>query len=109
LLAEATREAVKSLGLRLLSKRPADSLTAVYSPDGIDSSEIIKLMKSYGVEISNGQGHLKGKIFRIAHLGYFDKPDMLLAISVLEIALKKLNVNANFGEGIKKAMEILSE
>ncbi|WP_022671225.1 pyridoxal-phosphate-dependent aminotransferase family protein [Hippea alviniae] len=109
LLAKATREAVKSLGLKLLSRRPADSLTAVYSPEGIDSSEIIKLMKSYGVEISNGQAHLKGKIFRIAHLGYFDKADILMVISVLEIALKKLNANGNFGEGIKRAMEILSE
>ncbi len=105
-LAKATREAVVALGLELLSKRPANSLTAVKSPQNISSTEIIAKMKEYGIDISNGQGSLKGKIFRIAHLGYFYKPDILMCISVLEMALKKLGYSANFGEGIKRAMEI---
>jgi len=107
LLAEATRAGVKSLGLELFAKSPTNSLTAVKTPKGIDSSDIINLMKTYGVHISNGQGSLKGKIFRIAHLGYFDKMDVIMAISALEMALKKLDVNLNFGEGVRKAMEIL--
>ncbi len=105
-LAKATREAVVALGLELLSKRPANSLTAAKSPQNISSTEIIAKMKEYGIDISNGQGSLKGKIFRIAHLGYFYKPDILMCISVLEMALKKLGYSANFGEGIKRAMEI---
>ncbi|AEA34617.1 pyridoxal-phosphate-dependent aminotransferase family protein [Hippea maritima] len=109
LLSKATQEACKALGLELLSRRPANSLTAAYAPQNIDSSKIIGIMRDYGVEISNGQGHLKGKIFRIAHLGYFDKADILMGISTLEIALRKLGVNAAFGEGIKRAMEIFAD
>ncbi len=105
-LALATREASKALGLKLLSKRPANSLTAVYSPNGLDSTDIVTGMKRFGVDIANGQGELKGKIFRIAHLGYFSKPDILMCISTLEIVLKKLGYSRFFGEGIKKAMEI---
>ncbi len=105
-LAKATREAVAALGLELLSKRPVNSLTAVRSPENISSTDIITKMKELGVDISNGQGSLKGKIFRIAHLGYFYKPDILMCISVLEMALKKLGYSAKFGEGIKRAMEI---
>ncbi len=106
ILAKATQEAVVALGLELLSKKPANSLTAVKSPQNISSEDIIAKMKEFGVEISNGQGHLKGKIFRIAHLGYFYKPDILMCISVLEMALKKLGYSANFGDGTKRAMEI---
>ncbi len=105
-LAKATRKAVVALGLELLSKRPANSLTAVKSPQNISSTDIIAKLKKYGVDISNGQDSLKGKIFRIAHLGYFHKPDILMCISVLEMALRKLGYRANFGEGIKRAMEI---
>jgi aspartate aminotransferase-like enzyme len=107
LLAKATQEAAKALGLKLFAKRPANSLTAIET--GVDSSEVIKIMKEFGVHVSNGQGHLKGKIVRIAHLGYFDKPDIIMAISGLEIALKKLNIDAPFGAGVKKAMEIFVE
>ncbi len=107
ILAKATREAVIALGLELLSKRPANSLTAIKSPLNISSTNIILKMKEYGVDISNGQGYLNGKIFRIAHLGYFYKPDILMCISVLEMVLKKMGYSANFGEGIKRAMGIL--
>ncbi len=104
LLAHATREAAKALGLELLAKRPANSLTAIKTP--VNSTKVIEFMKSSGVDVSNGQGSLKGRILRIAHLGYFDKPDILMAVSTLEMALKSLGANNFFGEGIKKAMEI---
>ena len=106
LLAKAARAGVESLGLELFAKSPTNSLTSVKAPKGTDSSDIINLMKTYGVHISNGQGSLKGKIFRIAHLGYFDKMDVIMAISALEMSLKKLGANLNFGEGVKKVMEI---
>jgi len=104
LLAKAAREAVNALGLKLLAKRPANSLTAIKTP--VNSTKIIEYMKSLGVDVSNGQGKLKGKIVRIAHLGYFDKPDILMAVSTLEMALKSSGVDFNFGAGIQKAMEI---
>ena len=106
-LSRATREAAKALDLELLAKRPANSLTAVKTP--VDSSRIIELMESFGVSVSNGQGSLKNKIIRIAHLGYFDKPDILTAVCALEMSLKRLDVSAPFGEGVKKAMEIFVE
>ena len=107
LLAKAMQEACQALGLKLFAKRPANSLTSIEIP--VDSAKVINLMKDYGVHVSNGQGDLKGKIVRIAHLGYFEKPDMIMAISGLEIALKKLGVDIPFGEGVKKAMEIFVE
>ncbi len=104
LLAKATREAALALGMKLLAKRPADSLTAILTP--VDSSDVVRMMKRFGVEVSNGQGSLKGKIIRIAHLGYFDKPDIIMAISAFEMALKSLGVDIKMGEGVKRAMEI---
>ena len=105
-LARAVRGAAQALGLELLSKRPADSLTAVKSPESISSTEIVEAMRGFGIDISNGQGSLKGRIFRIAHLGYFDKPDILMCVSTLEMVLKKLGCNKNFGAGIRRAMEV---
>lgn len=104
-LAKATQEAVKAMGLELFAKNPSPSLTAVKSPDNIDSKLIIDIMNSFGVSISNGQGSMKGKIFRIAHLGYFYPPDIMLTIGTLEIALKKLGID-KLGIGTKKALEI---
>ncbi len=109
LLAKATREAIMAMNLRLFAKRPSDSLTAVISPEGVNSGKIIEKMKNMGVEIANGQGPLKDKIFRIAHMGYFDKQDILTCITSLEMSLKKLRIEHPFGEGVIRAMEVLSE
>lgn len=108
LLAGAAQEAVKALGLELFAKRPSFSLTAVKSPNGVDSKEIIDCMKHFGVYISNGQGSMKGKIFRVAHLGYFFPPDVIYTIGTLEIALKKMGID-KLGIGTKKALEIFVE
>ncbi|MCD6223737.1 MAG: alanine--glyoxylate aminotransferase family protein [Deltaproteobacteria bacterium] len=107
LLAHATREAVKAVGLKLLSKRPADSLTAIVSPLGISSSDIVKIMKERcGIQVSNGQGSLKGKIFRISHMGYVDKADIIMTVGAMEMALKKLGYHFSLGQGIKRLLEI---
>jgi aspartate aminotransferase-like enzyme len=109
LLARAVRESVKAMGLELLSKKPADSLTAVISPKDINSSNIVRIMKDEcGVQISNGQGDLKGKVFRISHMGYIGKPDIVMAIGALEIALKKLGYHFSLGQGTKSLLEIFS-
>ncbi|MEA1994565.1 MAG: alanine--glyoxylate aminotransferase family protein [Campylobacterota bacterium] len=109
LLAYAVRESVKAMGLELLSKKPTDSLTAVISPKDINSSDIVRIMKNEcGVQISNGQGDLKGKIFRISHMGYIGKPDIVMAIGALEIALKKLGYHFSLGQGTKSLLEIFS-
>jgi len=109
ILAKMTREAVKELGLKLLSKSPSNSATGVYSPEGINADDLRKQLLKIGFRVAGGQDHLKGKIFRIAHMGYFDVMDMLQFIAGLEIALSKVGYKVEFGKGVKKAQEIASE
>jgi aspartate aminotransferase-like enzyme len=108
-LARAVRCAVKAMGLKLLAPgSPSDALTAVYAPQGIDAKEITSLMsKKHGVTIAGGQDHLKGKIFRIAHLGFADNFDVTTAISALELSLKELGFDIPLGVGLKAAQEEL--
>lgn len=107
-LASATRAACEALGLELLAKdSPSDALTAVRAPEGTDATQIIKKMKGkYGMIIAGGQEHLKGKIFRIAHLGYSDKLDIFSAIAHLEISLKELDLPVKLGAGIEAAEKV---
>ncbi len=105
MLADATRTAAGALELELLSKYPANSVTAIRVPDGIDGIELKNTLdKKYGVKVAGGQAHLKGKIFRIAHLGYMDKFDVITAISAVELTLKNLGYPVELGNGVR-AME----
>lgn len=110
ILAEATRSAVKALNLELLSKRPGNVTTAVRVPEGIDGKKLTKIMRDkYGVTIAGGQSHLKGKIFRIAHLGYMTMFDTITALSALEFTLNELGYKVDFGTSIKAAMEVFKK
>ncbi len=108
-LAKATRAAVSALGLRLLApESPSEALTAVISPNGVDVSLLRGILsKKYGVTIAGGQGHLKGKIFRLAHIGYMNTFDVIIAISALEMTLKELGYPLELGAGVRVAEEIL--
>jgi len=110
-LADATRAAVKALGLKLLApESPADSATGAYVPDGVDGGKLVKFLRDdMGVTMAGGQDHLKGKIIRIAHLGYYDTFDIIIAISAIEMALKKLGHPVELGKGVAAAQEILME
>ncbi len=109
LLAEATREAMKALNLELFSKSPSEAVTAVKVPEGIDGGKIPKILREkYGVIIAGGQAKLKGKIFRISHMGYVTKFDMLSVIGAVEGVLRELGyTNFEMGDGVKRAQEIL--
>ncbi len=109
IMAEATREAVKEIGLKLLSESPANSATGVYAPAGIDADNLRKELLKIGFRVAGGQDHLKGKIFRIAHMGYFDFMDMVQVIAGLEMALNKIGFEVELGKGVKKAQEIFLE
>src|SRR4051812_25271577 len=89
LLAEATRAGARALGLELFSAAaPGSSVTAIQPPPGLDSGVIVKEFRSrFGAIIANGQGTMKGKVFRIAHLGYFDFSDLFAMVAALEIIL----------------------
>lgn len=107
-MAEATRQAVKALGLEIFASSPADAVTSVKLPENMDGSKLYKTMKDeLGVQAAGGQGDLKGKILRIAHLGYMDASDVILGISALEVALKKIGYPVKMGEGVKAAQKVL--
>ncbi len=108
MLARATREAVTALGLELFAPQsPAASATAVRAPQGIDSGAIVKDFRNrFGSIIANGQGSMKGQIFRIAHLGYFDFADLFAVIAELEIILAAQGVPVKFGTGVAAAENV---
>ncbi|OPY59318.1 MAG: Soluble hydrogenase 42 kDa subunit [Pelotomaculum sp. PtaU1.Bin065] len=109
LLAKATRAAAKALGLKLLSEDrcASNALTAIWSPEGIGADDIRKVLKKqYGIAFAGGQGKLKGKIFRIAHMGFADKMDIIIAVSALEMALAQVGYPVKLGSGVKAAQEV---
>ncbi|MDH5679957.1 MAG: alanine--glyoxylate aminotransferase family protein [Spirochaetota bacterium] len=107
-IAEAVRSGVQSLGLELFASPPADSVTSVKVPEGIDGGKIPKLMRDkYGVAIAGGQAHVKGKIFRIGHLGYIDKTDLAVVFQALEFSLAELGHKFEWGVSQKAIQEKL--
>lgn len=110
-MAKATREAVRALGLELLApESPSNALTAVKAPAGVDAQSLVRhLWGRYGIRVAGGQGHLKGKILRIAHLGFMDTFDVIIAISALEMTMKDLKLPVELGRGVSIAEEILAK
>ena len=108
-LAEATRAAVRALGLELYAPdSPSNALTAVKIPQGIDGERLKDLFfEKFGITVAEGQDRAKGKIIRIAHLGYYGKLDMVMVISALEMLLKEMGYGFDLGAGVKAAEEIL--
>jgi len=107
ILADAVRNGVKALGLELLSKKPGNVCTAVKVPKEVDGGKFTKLLRDkYGVTIAGGQAHLKGKIFRIAHLGYMSKFDVIVALSAVEMGLNELGYKVALGKGVMAAEEV---
>ncbi len=108
-LAEATRAAVKALGLGLFAPdSPSNALTAVKVPEGIQGGKLKNLFfEKFGITVAGGQDQAKGKIIRIAHLGYYERLDMVMVISALEMLLKEMGYAFELGAGVKAAEEIL--
>jgi len=107
--AEATRAGLITLGFTLFAPTaPAAAATAVSVPEGLDSSDVVKALKSrFGVVIANGQGEMKGKIFRIAHLGYFDYMDTVALLAALEhIAKDTLKLPVEYGSAVAAAQRV---
>jgi aspartate aminotransferase-like enzyme len=108
-LAEATRQAVKALGLELYAPdSPSSAVTAVKIPEKIDGEKLKDLFfERFGITVAEGQDRAKGKIIRIAHLGYYERLDMVMVISALEMLLKEMGYPFELGTGVKAAEEIL--
>jgi aspartate aminotransferase-like enzyme len=106
-LAAATRKAAEALGLPLVAPRDhGDALTALYPPPGLESGAIVKGLKAeFGSTVAGGQGELKGRIMRIAHLGYYDATDILGLLATLEIVLRRAGHRFEAGRGVAAAEE----
>ncbi len=110
IMAHATRLAMNALGLELFAPEAAsDVVTAVKVPQGIDGEKLVKTMRdNYKVTIAGGQAELKGKVIRIAHMGYIEEFDIVVGISCLEKVLKQMGYKFEFGSGVKAAQEVFN-
>lgn len=111
-MAKAVRQAAKALRLELFAPTAcSDAITSIRMPSGIDGQKLVKTMRdSYGVTIAGGQADLKGKIIRIAHLGYMEEFDIIIAIACLEKVLFQMQYKFQLGTGVKAVQEVfLSE
>lgn len=110
--AAMTRAAVPALDMRLFApKAPSAAVTAVLPPEGVDSGVIVKELKSrFGVTVTNGQGEMKGQIFRIAHLGFFDPLDTLALLGALEQVTNRSLPASSFklGDALAAAQRVLA-
>ena len=107
-LGRAARAGVKALGLELFSPDEDRSavVTAVRTPGEIDSGDVVKGVRDrFGITIANGQGDLKGKIFRLGHIGWFDVFDIATQVAAVELVLAELGADVERGSAVTAALE----
>jgi len=112
LAAAMTRGAAKELGLKLFApSSPAAALTAIQTPAGIDSGAIVKeFRETFAAVVANGQGEMKGKLFRIAHIGYYDYLDTIGILAALEHVLGSVTGNSvEYGAGVRAAQQVYAK
>jgi aspartate aminotransferase-like enzyme len=111
-LGRACRAGIKAMGLELFSPDEDRSsvVTAARMPEGMDSGELtLALRERHGVTIAGGQGQLKGSIFRIGHIGWYDEFDIATALSAVELVLGELGAPIERGLAATRALEVYSE
>jgi serine---pyruvate transaminase len=111
-LGRACREGAKAMGLELFSPDEERSavVTAIRTPDGVDATEIVSTLRDrFGITIANGQGELKGKIFRIGHIGWFDVFDITTALAAVELVLADAGAQIERGASVTRALEAWAE
>jgi aspartate aminotransferase-like enzyme len=108
LCAAMTRAGAQAVGLKLFATSPSAALTAICSPEGIDSGKLIKeFRESFDAVVANGQGEMKGQLFRIAHIGYYDYLDTIGILSALEHVLTSVTGKAvEYGSAVRAAQEV---
>lgn len=109
-LASATRAGVKGMGLELLAPdSPSDSVTAIKAPAGVDGQAVVKEMRDrHGITIAGGQDHLKGKIFRLSHMGHVDRFDVLTALAASGDCCNRLGAKLDVAKGLAAAEAVYS-
>jgi len=111
-LGRACREGAKAMGLELFSPDEERSavVTAIRPPDGVDATDVVEgLRNRFGITIANGQGDLKGKIFRIGHIGWFDVFDITTALAAVELVLADAGAEIERGVAVTRALEAWAE
>ncbi|HET9855185.1 MAG TPA: alanine--glyoxylate aminotransferase family protein [Methylomirabilota bacterium] len=110
-LARATRSGVEALGLELFAKAaPSPALTAVVAPRGIDSEAVLSTYStSHNITIAGGQGEMKGRVFRLGHMGHVGDFDVITALAALEQVLHELGHPVDFGAAVRAAQKVLAE
>jgi aspartate aminotransferase-like enzyme len=110
-LARATRAGAEALGLGLFCKAtPSPAVTAVTAPPGLDSEQIVKAYsQAYNITIAGGQGEMKGRIFRLGHMGYAAEFDVVMALAALEQVLASLGQPVDFGAGVRGAQKVFAD
>lgn len=110
-LMRATRAGATALGLELVAKdSPSPAVTGVFTPPGVDGGKLQKYLRNtLGVEVAGGQDQFKGRILRIAHLGFTGDFDTLTMLSALELALARFGSEVHFGRGVGAAQSVLVE
>jgi aspartate aminotransferase-like enzyme len=105
-----TRAGAQALGLKLYAAAPAAALTAICSPDGIDSGKLVKeFRESFDAVVANGQSEMKGQLFRIAHIGYYDYLDTIGILGALEHVLARVtgkDKDVEYGAALRAAQEV---
>ncbi|MBO0697345.1 MAG: alanine--glyoxylate aminotransferase family protein [Zavarzinella sp.] len=105
----AARAGIQAMGLENFAERPNNALTVIKVPAGIDGNELLKNLESkYGYKLANGQDTLKGKIWRLSHMGYCDAFDVMGALSALELALLDAGFKLEPGAGVAAAQRALA-
>jgi len=107
-LGRAARAGIKAMGLELFSPDDDTSavVTAVRAPEGVDGTELLRHLRDrHGVTLAPGQGDLKGKIFRIGHIGWFDVFDIAVALAAVELSLTELGADIERGVAVPRAFE----
>ncbi len=107
-ISEGVRKAVEAIGLRIFPENPSISLSAILPPETLSADSIRKEMLKLSIRVAGGQGKLKGKIFRISHMG-MDIMDMVTALSALELSLNKLGFKVELGRGIGAYLEVVAD
>ena len=108
--AAAARAGFRAMGLELFAAQPAGGLTVAKVPPGIDGEALLKkLEKQYGLKLAGGQDNLRGKIFRLAHMGYIDQFDVLAALAGVELVLLEMGHPVQPGSGVAAAQQVLAQ
>ena len=110
LLGRAARAGMNALGFETFAQVPSPSITCVRAPERIDTDRLVRLIQErHGVRLAGGQERLKGRTLRLAHFGYLDGFDLLIAVAAIERGLRELGVAGELGVGLSAVQRVLAE